>query len=141
MSHRRTMILGNALLQLLDHDRRSSASSVANACQSVLARLQVVHHVTHDSGPRHPDGGRVTTRSEVRKGFGHIAPPTCGSSIIMVFSPHPMGCPRDTAPPLTFTFAGSMSSILMLASTTTLKASLISHMAMSSFFRPAASRA
>lgn len=34
-----------------------------------------------------------------------------------------------------------MSNILMLASTTTLKASLISHMAMSSFFRPAASRA
>lgn len=54
---------------------------------------------------------------------------------------HPMGCPRDTAPPFTLTFAGSMSNILMLASTTTLKASLISHMAMSSFCRPAASRA
>lgn len=53
VSHSRTLIL----LQLLDDNRRSSASSVANACQSVLARLQVVHHVTHDSGPGHPDGG------------------------------------------------------------------------------------
>lgn len=52
---------------------------------------------------------------------------------------YPIGCPSDTAPPLTLTFAGSMSSILMLARTTTLKASLISHMVMSSFFNPAAS--
>lgn len=42
------------LLQLLDHDRGSSTASVADACQSILAWLQVVHHVTHDSGSRHP---------------------------------------------------------------------------------------
>lgn len=53
---------------------------------------------------------------------------------------YPIGCPRETAPPLMFTFCGSMPSILMLASTTTLKASLISHIAMSSFFRPVSLR-
>lgn len=51
---------------------------------------------------------------------------------------YPIGWPRDTAPPLMFTLLGSMSSILMLARTTTLKASFISHMATSSFFTPAA---
>lgn len=51
-----------------------------------------------------------------------------------------MGCPRDTAPPWMLTFAGSRSNILILANTTTLKASLISHIWTSSFFNPAAFR-
>ena len=48
----------------------------------------------------------------------------------------PMGCPSDTAPPWTFTKPGSIPRILMFARTTTLKASLISHMEISSFFSP-----
>lgn len=44
-------------LQLLDQNRRSSTSSIADACQPVLTRLQVVHHVTHNSRTRHPDKG------------------------------------------------------------------------------------
>ena len=47
-----------------------------------------------------------------------------------------MGCPRETAPPWTFTMDGSSSISLMLASATTLKASLISNREMSSFVRP-----
>lgn len=167
------------LLQLLDHNRGSSTTSVADACQSILAWLQVVHHVTHDSGSRHPyrrrhNKGQVKTNFEQsriyfliffpllrivdnvhlsnvpRKGqvivlwffwICSISPPPTKSVFILLTAAYPMGCPRDTAPPLTLTFEGSMSNILMFASTTTLKASLISNMAMSSIFRPAASRA
>lgn len=94
--------------------------------------------------------GQLTTksaRSDTPR-FATLSSPQRINSVVIavllsseVAVSHPMGCPRDTAPPLTLTFEGSMSNILMLASTTTLKASLISHMAMSSFFRPAASRA
>lgn len=45
-------------LQLLDQNRWSSTASVADTCQPVLAWLQVVHHVTHNSRPRHPDRRR-----------------------------------------------------------------------------------
>lgn len=50
---------------------------------------------------------------------------------------NPIGWPRLTAPPWMFTLAGSMSSSFMLANTTTLNASLISHKAISSFRTPA----
>lgn len=43
------------LLQLLDEDRRCSTSSVADPCESVLTRLQVMHHVTHNPRSRHPE--------------------------------------------------------------------------------------
>lgn len=39
----------------LDHHSRGSTSPVADGCQSVLAGLQVVDHVTYNSGPWHPD--------------------------------------------------------------------------------------
>lgn len=45
-------------LQLLDQNRRSSAASIADARQPVLTKLQVVHHVTHNSCTRHPDRGK-----------------------------------------------------------------------------------
>ena len=47
-----------------------------------------------------------------------------------------MGCPMLTAPPLTLTLLGSRPRALVLARTTTLNASLISHMSMSSCFTP-----
>jgi len=50
---------------------------------------------------------------------------------------HPIGCPSETAPPWTFTLAGSMSSNFWFATTTTLNASLISHRAISFLLTPA----
>lgn len=47
----------------------------------------------------------------------------------------PIGCPSETAPPWTLTMEGSSSMSLMLARTTTLKASLISKREMSSLVR------
>lgn len=49
---------------------------------------------------------------------------------------YPIGCPRLTAPPCGFTLAGSKFSFFMLARTTALKASLISHCATSSALIP-----
>ena len=47
-----------------------------------------------------------------------------------------MGCPSETAPPWTLTRVGSSSMSLILARATTLKASLISNMEISSLVRP-----
>jgi hypothetical protein len=44
--------------------------------------------------------------------------------------------PKATAPPFTFTLFGSRPNFLILANTTTLKASFISNREISSFLRP-----
>ena len=49
---------------------------------------------------------------------------------------NPIGCPRDTAPPLMFTLAESRPLSCMLASTTMLKASFTSHLATRSLATP-----
>lgn len=49
---------------------------------------------------------------------------------------YPMGWPSETAPPWILTLDGSRSHNLMLAKTTTEKASLTSHIATSSDFTP-----
>src|SRR5689334_15006949 len=53
----------------------------------------------------------------------------------------PMGCPRATAPPRTFTFSMGIPRILLLANGTAENASLISKKSMSETLRPAAEMA
>lgn len=41
-------------LVLLNQNRRSTASSIADTGESKLSRVQIVHHVSNDPRPRHP---------------------------------------------------------------------------------------